>query len=207
MIRPGKGDDRVFLNASHDDPDDPDNPMMVNDDIDIYVYQFEFFDNGSAATDGSDHVIGFQHGIDQFKLLVSQGGSTAPPPDKEAFFSFIEGADKESHFDDLILISPDIEVDGLAIFRDVVAGVYQEENKDDYISFTEIILQFTAGSIYSHGRVSMPYMVIEFDEPVPHQEFKAIVGDKHNGSHNVITDFSLLDDLLGGDASFAYEVV
>ena len=50
-------------------------------------------------------------------------------------------------------------------------------------------------------------MIIEFDEPVPYQEFKAIVGDKHNGGHNVITDFSLLDDLLGGDASFAYEVI
>ena len=28
-----------------------------------------------------------------------------------------------------------------------------------------------------------------------------------NGGYNVITDFSLLDDLLGGDASFTYEVV
>ena len=88
-----------------------------------------------------------------------------------------------------------------------MAGEYKAENADDYISFTEIILQFSAGSIYSNGRVSMPYMKIEFDEPVPYQEFKAIVGDKHNGGHNVITDFSLLDDLLGGDASFIYEVI
>ena len=107
----------------------------------------------------------------------------------------------------MLLISPTIEVDGAAIFRDLVAGVYQSENEDDYISFTEIILQFSAGSIYSHGRVSMPYMIIEFDEPVPYQDFKAIVGDKYNGGSNVITDFSLLDDLLGGDASFAYEVI
>ena len=28
-----------------------------------------------------------------------------------------------------------------------------------------------------------------------------------SGGSNVITDFSLLDDLLGGDASFAYEVI
>ena len=207
VIRPGKGDDKVYLDASHDDPDDPDNPLMVNDDIDIYVYQFGAYDDAYAASDGSDHVTGFQRGIDQFKLLAHQTGTKSPPSNKEAFFSFVEGADKESHFDDLLLISPTIEVDGAAIFRDLVAGVYQSENEDDYISFTEIILQFSAGSIYSHGRVSMPYMIIEFDEPVPYQEFKAIVGDKHNGGHNVITDFSLLDDLLGGDASFAYEVI
>ena len=135
------------------------------------------------------------------------GGDPADVPSTDVTVPHIQGADKESHFDDLLLISPTIEVDGAAIFRDLVAGVYQSENEDDYISFTEIILQFSAGSIYSHGRVSMPYMIIEFDEPVPYQEFKAIVGDKHNGGHNVITDFSLLDDLLGGDASFAYEVV
>ena len=207
VIRPGKGDDKVYLDASHDDPDDPDNPLMVNDDIDIYVYQFGAYDDAYAASDGSDHVTGFQRGIDQFKLLAHQTGTTSPPSNKEAFFSFVEGADKDTHFDDLLLISPTIEVDGAAIFRDLVAGVYQSENEDDYISFTEIILQFSAGSIYSHGRVSMPYMIIEFDEPVPYQEFKAIVGDKHNGGHNVITDFSLLDDLLGGDVSFAYEVI
>ena len=85
--------------------------------------------------------------------------------------------------------------------------MYRSENKEDYISFAGIVLHFTAGSAYSHGRVSMPYMIIEFDEPVPYQEFKAIVGDKYNGGSNVITDFSLLDDLLGGDASFAYEVI
>ena len=207
MIRPGKGDDKVYLDASHDDPDDPDNPLMVNDDIDIYVYQFGVFDDVYAATDGSDHVTGFQRGIDQFKLLAYQEGSTAPPSNKEAFFSFVEGANKESHSDDLILISPRIPFDGAAFIRDFSAGVYQAENKYEYISFAVIVLHFTAGSAYSHGRVSMPYMVIEFDEPVPYQEFKAIVGDKHNGGHNVITDFSLLDDLLGGDASFAYEVI
>ena len=135
------------------------------------------------------------------------GTVTAPPPNKEAFFSFAEGADKESHSDDLILISPRIPFDGAAFIRDFSAGVYRSENKEDYISFAGIVLHFTAGSVYSHGRVSMPYMIIEFDEPVPYQEFKAIVGDKYNGGSNVITDFSLLDDLLGGDASFAYEVI
>ena len=207
VIRPGKGDDRVYLDASHDNPDDPDNPLIVNDDIDIYVYQFGAYDNGSTAIDGSDHVTGFQRGIDQFKLLAYQEGSTAPPPNKEAFFSFAEGTDKESHSDDLILISPRIPFDGAAFIRDFSAGVYRSENKEDYISFAGIVLHFTAGSAYSHGRVSMPYMIIEFDEPVPYQEFKAIVGDKYNGGSNVITDFSLLDDLLGGDASFAYEVI
>ena len=132
---------------------------------------------------------------------------------RAALYRFCEkkGYHITRHFDfgasNVIIIDEHIPFDGGGTVELLQAGVYQSENEDDYISFTEIILQFTAGSIYSHGRVSMPYMIIEFDEPVPYQEFKAIVGDKHNGGHNVITDFSLLDDLLGGDASFAYEVI
>lgn len=221
------GDDNINLGEADGSPS--------YDDIDEIDYHVAIVSDGLAGIDGSDIISGFRRGIDEFHLNAIIKGHRHT--DYDAVLTHIEGADSTTHGDNLILITPNVAYN---------PGTLGNPNTDidDILSVEGLYLQFTTGSAYSFGRVSMPFMQIRFDEAMKWSDFTALVGDDYNGGSAVITDFahledllghvsydsyfaaslsdddadgvddgftladfSLLDDLLGGDASFIYEVI
>ena len=179
------GDDNITLGDANANPS--------YDDIDEIDYHVAIVSDGVAGIDGSDIISGFRRGIDEFHLnaIIKDHRHT----DYDAVLTHIEGADSTTHSDNLILITPNVGYKSIAIGE-------QNTDIDDILSVEGVYLQFTTGSAYSFGRVSMPFMQIRFDEAMKWTDFTALVGDDYNGGSAVVTDFTHLEALLG---QFSYE--
>ena len=179
------GDDDITLGRADASPS--------YDDIDEIDYHVAIVSDGVAGIDGSDIISGFRRDIDEFHLnaIIKDHRHT----DYDAVLTHIEGADSTTHSDNLILITPNVA------FKSFTLGE-ENPNIDDILSVEGVYLQFTTGSAYSFGRVSMPFMQIRFDEVMKWSDFTALVGDDYNGGSAVVTDFTHLEALLG---QFSYE--
>ena len=163
------------------------------DDIDEIDYHVAIVSDGVAGIDGSDIISGFRRGIMNSTSMRSSRIIVIPIMMRCSHI--LKGRIAPLIVNNLILITPNVAYN---------PGTLGELNTDidDILSVEGVYLQFTTGSAYSFGRVSMPFMQIRFDEVMKWTDFTALVGDDYNGGSAVVTDFTHLEALLG---QFSYE--